>query len=155
MPPSPLQLVPSLLASPTPSPAQPLSLGEEHCPPPPPSHGSTPVGVWHQGLVALLTSPSTHFKCLTPDSTPAMSVCPHHSSLELRVTLRHSPSMCRVSTKWSKLRRVTFWLHHCDRFHVLALSWSSCIQSNWSKCEWAHPCDDNCYSFFTNGLGTR
>ena len=96
-PPSPLQLVPSLLASPTPSPAQPLLLGEEHCPPLPPSHGSTPVGARHQGLIALLTSPSTNFKCLMLDSTPAMSVCPHHSSLELRVTLAHSPSMCRVS----------------------------------------------------------
>ena len=94
-PPSPLQLVSSLLVSPTPSPAQPMSLGKRPCSPP--SHGSTPVGVWHQGLVALLTSPSANLKCPMLDSTPAMSVCPHHSLIELRTPPIHTQSLCKVS----------------------------------------------------------
>ena len=98
MPPSPLQLVPSLLASPTPSPAQPLSLGERHCPLSPPFNGLIPVGVLHQRLVPLLTSHWTHFECLMLGSTPAMSVYPHHSSLELGTLLIHLLLMCRVST---------------------------------------------------------
>ena len=94
VPPSLLQLISSLLASPTPSPAQPMSLGKRPCLPQ--SHWSIPVGVWHQELAALSTSHSTHFKCLMPGATPAMSVCPHHSWIELGTQLIHTPSVCKV-----------------------------------------------------------
>ena len=124
LPPSRLQLVPSLWASPTPSPAQPMLLGQGQYLPLP-LRGSTLMGVWHQGLEALLALLSTHFECLMPASTPAMSVCPHYSSLELRTPLIHSLSMCKVrkpfSIKVFEFLYVHKWIATSSQMHVLYL----------------------------------
>lgn len=49
--------------------------------------------LWHHKLVELSALLSTHFKSLMLDSTPVMSVCPHHFLLVLMSLLIHSPSI--------------------------------------------------------------